>query len=470
MSDFITLACTPHKNAKRTFIEGQILARNGFVKGVTYTRTTTPQGIVLELDGTGPLKVVGKAVRGCQHKKPVIDVCNKDFAEFTGDAEQVQIHAEYGRVTIKVHTSEKRKAEREASFEKACNVGTLTEGTLCVGIGMSTLALHHGFKNAGYGIKTKWVADRARKYLDVAIRNNPAVTKDTKIINSALEMVELDEYSSVNICQFSLSCRGHSKSGKAKNKITLAEQHSKDAAGAYGLMKALDRINAAVYVSENVPEAQDSATYTLIKATLQALGYNVYEANLDSEQSGSIEERPRYWFVAISKGLAFNAESTIPSFPRPYAKLSEIMEPIAHDDGMWSDNTYLKEKAIRDAASGKGFKRQLVTGETESIGVINRLYAKRQSTPPMIVREDEMERLLTPKEHALAKQCDPMLVADTTFTTSHEGLGQGIDMKQGEGIAQFIGEAICNLVKRPRKQAQAQLNMYDLLFGDCLAA
>ena len=106
----------------------------------------------MELDGTGPLKVVGKAVRGCQHKKPVIDVCNKDFAEFTGDAEQVQIHAEYGRVTIKVHTSEKRKAEREASFEKACNVGTLTEGTLCVGIGMSTLALHHGFKNAGYGL------------------------------------------------------------------------------------------------------------------------------------------------------------------------------------------------------------------------------------------------------------------------------------------------------------------------------
>ncbi|MEI8651009.1 hypothetical protein P4S73_29075 [Paraglaciecola sp. Hal342] len=43
-------------------------------------------------------------------------------------------------------------------------------------------------------------------------------------------------------------------------------------------------------------------------------------------------------------------------------------------------------------------------------------------------------------------------------------------MKQGEGIAQFIGEAICNLVKRPRKQAQSQLNMFDLLFGDCLAA
>ena len=43
------------------------------------------------------------------------------------------------------------------------------------------------------------------------------------------------------------------------------------------------------------------------------------------------------------------------------------MEPIAHDDGMWSDNTYLKEKAIRDAANGKGFKRQLVTGEPRSL-------------------------------------------------------------------------------------------------------
>lgn len=470
MSDFITLACTPHKNVKRTFIEGQILAINGFIKDVTYTRTETPNGIVLEIDKQGPLKVVGKAVRGCTHTKPVIDVCNKALASFVGEAEQVQIHADFGRVVIKVHASEQRKAQREKSFEAGCLAGTLTEGTLCAGIGMATLALHDGLSSAGFSVKTDWIVDRESKYLDVAIRNNPAITLNTKIIISPLEMVELDEYSSVNICQFSLSCTGHSKSGKTKNKITLAEQHPTDAVGAYGVLKALDRINAAVYVSENVPEAQDSATYILIKATLQALGYNVFETVLDSEQSGSIENRNRYWFVAISKGLAFDAQATVPRFEKAYQQLGDLMETVCDGDPMWSENIYLKEKAIRDAEKGNGFTRQLVNESTTSIGVINRFYAKRQSTPPMIVREDKMERLLTTTEHAKAKQCNPSLVDDTPMTLAHEGLGQGIDMKQGEGIGRFIGEALCKLVKRPRKQSITQVSMFNLLFGDCLAA
>jgi DNA (cytosine-5)-methyltransferase 1 len=56
------------------------------------------------------------------------------------------------------------------------------------------------------------------------------------------------------------------------------------------------------------------------------------------------------------------------------------------------------------------------------------------------------------------------------MTVADERLGQGIDMKQGEGIGWFIGEALCNLVKHPRKQAVTQLSMFNLLFGDCLAA
>jgi DNA (cytosine-5)-methyltransferase 1 len=471
MIDIATLACTPHRNVKRTFIEGQILARNGFTKGARYDREITDKGVVIRLSDNGRFVVSGKSPRGCEHIKPVLDISNSDYAQYTQDAEQVHVAVQHGYIVISVHPSEARKAAREKAFIDACINGELTEGTLCVGIGMSTLALHQGLQQEGFKLRTDWVVDRETAYIDVAVRNNSTITNNTRIINSALEMVENSDYTPVNICQFSLPCTGHSKSGKTSNKIKMAEQHPTDAVGVYGLLKSLDSINAAIYVSENVIEAQGSATYILVKSTLQAIGYNIYESILDSEQSGSIENRPRYWFVAISKGLAIDTSVNIPRYPRAHERLGEIMEPIADDDPMWSENTYLKQKAIRDAAKGNGFTRQLVTADTKSIGVINRHYAKRQSTPPMVVREDGMERLLTPVEHARAKQCSPTLIADTTQTIAHQGLGQGIDMKQGEGIARFIGQAICKLVKAPRKQTTGsrQLSLMTLLFGDAVA-
>lgn len=452
MSDVLTLACSPHRNVKRTFIEGQVLARNKFVKGARYDREITSAGVKMTLSETGKLVVAGKSPRGCKHVKPVIDVSNKEYAEYTHSVEQVYVSVQEGVITISIHPSEQRKAEREQAFIRASSNGQLTEGTLCVGIGMSTLALHNGLQAHGFKLRTDWVVDRESAYLDVAIRNNPAITPRTRIINSPLELVEVNTYTPVNICQFSLPCTGHSKSGKTKNAIKLAEQHPTDATGVFGLMKALETINAGVYLSENVTEAQDSATYTLIKSTLQALSYNIYETTLDSEQSGSLEERKRYWFIAVSSGLALDTNVAIPSYPRAHANLGEIMEQVDDDDAMWAENLYLKEKALRDAADGKGFARQLVNASTTKLGVINRHYAKKQSTPPMIAREDGMERLLTPIEHAKAKQCDASLVADTTATTSHQGLGQGIDMKQGQGMAEFIALAICNLVKVPRSQ------------------
>jgi DNA (cytosine-5)-methyltransferase 1 len=465
MNDHITAACSPHKNAKRTYFDGQILANNDFAIGTTYRREITREGVELVVDENGPLVVSSKSVRGANHAKPLVDICNREFADYAGEAEQVHIHAEQGRILITVHANEQRRAQRENDFIQAVNSGTLTEGTLCAGIGMSTAALHDGFASAGYDVETQWIADRERKYLDVAMRNNPAVTSATRVLNSPLEMIELDWYNSVNICQFSLPCTGHSKSGKTKNKIAIAEQHPTDAVGVYGYLKALDTINAAVYLSENVPEAKDSASYVLIKATLQALGYNIFETILNNEQSGSIENRERYWFVAVSKGLRLAAETAIPCYPRAHQRLGEIMEPIAADDKMWSENTYLKEKAKLDAKKGNGFTRQLVNEDTTQVGTINRYYNKRQSTPPMVSREDGMERLLTPVEHARAKQCNEALVADTPMTIAHEGLGQGIDMKQGEGMAKWIAMAVCNLVKAPRQTMTTQFEFLDLMLA-----
>lgn len=66
------------------------------------------------------------------------------------------------------------------------------------------------------------------------------------------------------------------------------------------------------------------------------------------------------------------------------------------------------------------------------------VYHKRQSTPPYIVNKAGKERLFTLAEQARAKSCTPDLVRWASFTIGTEALGQGIDQRQAEGIAEAI--------------------------------
>lgn len=428
----------------RIWLDGEILARNGFTRGINYRRSLVPSSNTIRLvaDPDGNYTVSGKRKGGGQC--PVIDLQSKRIADFAQGADQVQVGFSDGVIEISISAMAARQVEREEKLKSELEAGTISEGTLCAGAGMATLALKEGLKAQGFDMHTDWVVDREGAYLDVGLRNNSAFMSSTTVINAPMEAVEPDMISPVSICQLSLPCTGQSSSGKAKNKIKYAEDHATDATAVYGMMKLLSRINAAIYVSENVVEAQNSATYSLIRSTLRLLGYNIAEGVLDSEQSGSIENRRRYWFVAVSAGLPEADWSQIPHYPRRYATLGEALDPIDHDDPMWSDNQYLKDKAEKDAAEGKGFKRQLKVPSDTSCGVINKSYAKRQSTPPYLVRPeiDDKERLFTAAEQARFKGCDPSVVQGVSFTTATEVLGQGIDMPQGRGIAEMLAMTV----------------------------
>lgn len=432
----------------RVWLDGEILSRNGFKRGVAYRRTIDPKANVIRLiaDPEGSYIVSGKNKRGIEC--PVIDLQSNRIRDITNGMDEVHAVFSDGIIQISISEMAARQIEREERLITELQNGELSESTLCIGGGMATLAIKEGFENQGYNISTKWVVDRESKYLDCATRNNRAITRKTKIIKSSLECVEPSMIEPTSICQLSLPCTGHSLSGRAKLGLKEAESHS-DTTSVYGFLRLLSSINAAVYISENVKQAQDSATYILIKQTLALLGYRITEGILDSSQSGSLENRERYWFVAVSSGLPVADWSLIPTYARKYLNIGEALDPIDDKDPMWSDNNYLKAKSVRDAEDGKGFaKRQLVLPSVENVGVINRLYHKRQSTPPMLVREiDDKERLFTAPEQARFKSCDPALVKDESFTTATEILGQGIDMGQGRGIAEMIARSVFSNIK-----------------------
>lgn len=417
------------RGAKRLWLEGKRLAQAGFAPDSTFRIVfdVDQREIRLQLDPQGDRKVSGRRRAGREDTTPIIDVASGDLTTVLGDAARVRAVILRGEIRFRLHPVDEARMEREARTIANVRAGVLEEGTLCAGGGVSTLATVEGVAEAGLKSLVHWVVDRERRYLEVADENNPAVSEQTLLFEAALEELEPVLLRKVDLLGVSLPCTGHSPAGKAKRKLEKAEDHPTDALAVVGLLRILDAVQPSVVVSENVPQAATSATYALVRAYLQQSGYKLFERVLDGPDAGALENRKRWWLVAVSEGLAdgFTLDR-LPVQPRPYAKLGDAMEDVPADDRRWLRVEYLDRKAARDAAAGKGFARQWVGPESTEIGTIGRGYAKRRSTEGSIRREDGSERLLTPVEHARVKGVPEGLVAGVSDTLAHEVLGQSI--------------------------------------------
>ena len=247
--------------SKRIWLQGQMLRKNGWDVQTTYSRSYDPETntITLTIDQKGNRVVSGK------DNIPLIDIANQNVVELSKLGDKVEITIDDKRISICLHHHDELRQQREDAFRHASENKSLSMGTFCGGGGMATLGIHEGLGMQGYHVESKWAVDRAESYLDVAMRNNPVITSKTKIINGSLEEIKAGDLSSVNIAQFSLPCTLHSKARKRAEGLEMAEHHPTDTTAIYGLLNQFEQINAGVYISENVVEAQNSATYVIIR-------------------------------------------------------------------------------------------------------------------------------------------------------------------------------------------------------------
>ncbi len=431
-----------HKGSKRLWIEGVRLKDCGFEAGVYYDREFDSGVIKLTLNKGGAYKVSGR--KKSNKIVPIIDICKKDLEFDVGTRVEVKFYC--GAIIISAHHEDLSQERREKRLKDNIKSGTILEGSACTGIGVSALAIHESLEDAGFKASLSWVIEREGKYIQVASDNNPAVDPSTVLFEASLEEIKPELLTEVDLLSFSLPCTGHSKSGKTKNAISVAEAHPTDATAIFGIREVIRKSNPAVISSENVKEAKNSASYLLLKAELQRLGYVIFEYILNGKEAGTLEHRERYLFTAVSKGLS-NLVDFLRIRPqkRQYENLGEVLETIPDTDPRWSDNEYLKTKESADIAAGKGFRRQLVNEKSVKVGCIGRHYNKRRSTEPFVVREDGKERLLTPLEHAKVKGIPEMLVDGVAVTTGHEGLGQSVLYPHVKSIMQPIVEMLHTL-------------------------
>jgi DNA (cytosine-5)-methyltransferase 1 len=423
------------KRGPRIWIEGKKLEASGFNIGATYRALYLPRTIVLTLAGNVQpwehkknLKKVSKRTRNGVDI-PIIDILTSQIHDSFNDYDNIRVTFEAFQITIQLSNEQIKREDREARFKNAVIDREVATGSLFTGGAISTDAIHTALIDKGVATKTKWVVDQELKYLQVGEKNSIAITDDTAFIVGSIEAVDEELFTPVNIVSMSIPCAGFSRAGMAKHKQT-SEEHSGTVL--FGTLDAIRAANPAVIVSENVTEAKDSLIYVLLKGELERLGYDIFEQVLDSDHTGSIEQRRRYWFVAISNGLSegFYLNLNRITAGQERRRIKDILQPIVPESA-WADNQYLKDKAVRDAEDGKGFaKRQLLTGEETSIGTIGRYYNKRRSTEPFLTRSDGKERLLTPVEHARVKSVPEHLIDGVPTTTAHEVLGQGVDWLQ----------------------------------------
>jgi DNA (cytosine-5)-methyltransferase 1 len=426
----------------RIWVQGSNLADVGLTKGVPYIIETDVVNRTVSLtvvsdsrrNEEGVRCVSGRANKKLNTVAPIIELSNMALSEVTQGSTRVRAEFMINKLVFTVHHLETKQQERESRLLKNLANGEITKGVLCCGIGVSAAAGHDALVLNGIKPVLKFIVDRERKYLDVAKQNNHALSVDTVVFEASLEEMETDLLGKVDHLQVSLPCTGMGSSGKAKNGITHAEEHPTDAMAILGLIRTIDSCQPSVITSENVKGAMNSATYILLKGMLEVCGYNVTETILDSDYTHSIENRERYWFVATSKGLPVVDFACLPEFKREFSSFYETLEYVAPESEMWKSTEEKIRKAKLNKENGKNFGFNLITRDVEHIGVCGKSYQKDRASEPHIAGENDTMRLLTTTELAKCQSVPLSLIANIVTGTAYEGLGQGIDYRQGQGV------------------------------------
>ena len=122
--------------------------------------------------------------------------------------------------------------------------------------------------------------------------------------------------------------------------------------------------------------------------------------------------------------------------------LNNILDDVALDHDSWKAVTYLKDKAKRDADSGKGFAMQILNKDAPHCGTIGAGYAKARSTEPRLQHptNPELSRLFNSLEHARIKGAPESIVDGLSETVAHQILGNGVIVPLFEAVAKSIAD------------------------------
>ncbi|CAM5559463.1 DNA cytosine methyltransferase [Eoetvoesiella caeni] len=450
MTIIINTKLGDNRGKKRIWLEGQKLTREGFEPGMKLNLEFKDSKLVLRVADTGRYTISRRERNG--KVSPIIDIMAQELGTLFEGVEMLRILIRKGSIVVMAHQQHERVIERVQRLVSKLERGEpLSVCSLFHGGGVLDKAIHSGFMKAGISSHVSVAVEIEEKYLESSLRNNPELWTDNScVIESPIESVGLNRApTQVDLVVGGIPCTGASKSGRAKNKLQFAESHEAAGSMFFSFLQFVSAANPSMVLIENVPEYANTASMEVIRSVLGSLGYNVQERILDGNEFGVLEKRKRLCAVAISKGLEdlFDLDSVLPT-RQVEPNIKEILEPVPLDSDRWKSFDYLADKEIRDKQAGKGFTRQLLTGEETFCGTIGKDYAKCRSTEPFIVHPEvhSLSRIFTPVEHARLKGIPMSVIDGLSDTTAHQILGQSVVFPAFEAVAMYLGKGISKAV------------------------
>lgn len=297
-----------------------------------------------------------------------------------------------------------------------------------------------------------------QRYLECSLNNNSVWTDNSLVVEAPMQDVNVADLPQVDILLAGLPCTGASIAGKSKNKLTFAEDHNGAGTLFLSFINILRAVNPAVAVLENVPQYAATASMSVIRAALTAMGYDLHETVLNGNKFGALENRDRFVMVAVTSGMDCDLQEIIPVRQKESC-LAEILEPVADDDPMWNEYGYLKSKAVKDLAAGKGFAMQVLDPSAVLCGTIGRGYSKIRSTELKIAHptNPDLMRQITVKEHAAVKAIPVELVHGVSNTVAHEILGQSVIYSMFTEVGAYLGKIINRWAEAVKETLEAEI-------------
>jgi DNA (cytosine-5)-methyltransferase 1 len=467
MTAIIITTVGERKGTPRIWFEGAKLEREGYRQGTHYqVDESKPDRLTLiRVDDPMESRIVSGRKRGSK-QVPIIDLNSQLLAKWFSISDKLRIAIRRGKIVITRHHLVGQIKERfERIRKKIAENRKLAVHSHYHGAGVLDLAIHSGLAKSGAGSYVQVAIELDRKYQDISLTRNPELfSEDSILIEGPIQDVRCDPRVKADILLAGIPCTGASVAGRAKMRDTkgekrtyLAEEHDQAGALFYYTLRYIESAQPALIVLENVKAYGSTASMAIIRAVLSNLGYRVEERVLGGNEFGALENRERLCVVAVTEGLEdiIDMNAIVPIHKKP-EKLGDVLEDVPEDSEMWSEMAYLAEKEKRDIAQGKGFRRQLFTGEEDKISTVTRQYIKRRSTDPFIQHptKPELSRLLTKYEHAAVKGIPAKLIDDDDISSSvaHEALGQSIVFPMFEAVGYAIGTQL-------RKAFSAQMGL-----------
>lgn len=448
-----------HKGSPKLWCEGGKLARSGIQPGDRFNLSSEGQVVklVFHPDGTN---TVSRRKQG-DGFVPIINVSGGELGANFKVEDRVRVSIKDGCIEVTLHHQQRSQSRREANILERLEKGLpLRVGSMAHGGGVLDYALHQGLADAGVGSTLSFANEIEESYLEASMANNPVWSNESLAIQAPMQEVEWNQVAracSVDVLLAGLPCTGASLSGRAKNGLKAAEEHAGAGALFVAFLNAIQALKPAVVILENVPQYQTTTSMTVIRSVLSELGYGVQETTLNGKDFGALEHRSRMCMVAVSAGLQVPELSSLKPTGETPMVLQDVLDPVAEDDPMWKSYSYLEDKEKRDKEAGKGFRRQLLTPESTSVGTIGRGYNKARSTEPFLSHPsgDGRSRLFTPAEHARIKTIPDRLIQGVSNTIAHEILGQSVVGNAFRAVGLWLGESLMGNVHRESLQAAA---------------